>query len=120
MAGTICRKRLQVWLKDPRLPHVCSKKRPTVVKNEQIAVVEQWKARERWQMLLTTRAMLVNSLSMCGTIGICIKVTNPWRAKSFFSHTRSPNRIQTKTYNRAVFSTKTYFSLIEFIGPIEF
>ena len=70
MAGTIWRKRLQVWLKDPRLPHVCSNKSPAVVKNECTAIIEQWKARERWQMLLTTRVMLVEAdrLSKCGTI----------------------------------------------------
>ena len=70
MVGANWRKRLQVWLKDPRLPHVCTKKRPAVDKDVRTVIIEQWKARERWQMLLTTRAMLVeaDSVSGCGTI----------------------------------------------------
>ena len=69
MVGASWRKRLQVWLKDPRLLHVCTNKCPVVGKEVRTVIIEQWKARERLQMLLTTRAMLVeaDSVSGCGT-----------------------------------------------------
>ena len=64
MVGASWRKRLQISLKEPRLPHVCLKKCPAVIRNEYIAIIEQWKAKERWQMLFATRAMLVEADSL--------------------------------------------------------
>ena len=55
---------MQISLKDPRLPHVCVKKCPAVIENEHIAIIDQWKAREGWQMLFATRAMLVEADSL--------------------------------------------------------